>query len=134
MARLLHAYLAPAQLPDQGALQAALTALKLGLKIDGTWSPDAAPAYLPFTLRGEDAGVYIGVQRGATLPEGVDAERSVLVTLKWGGDDREHLAALALAAALADGFGAQIINPDKGSAVEASALKAQAKGLAQELF
>ena len=134
MARLLHVYLAPASLPDQAALQAALNALKLGLKIDGTWSPDAAPSYLPFILHGEDAGVYVGVQRGAALPDGVPAGHDALVTLKWGGDAREHLAALALAAAFADGFGAVVISPDDGSAVASSSLKAKAKALADENF
>jgi hypothetical protein len=134
MARLLHAYLAPARLPDHAALQQALNALKLGLKIDGTWSPDAAPGYLPFILHGEDAGAYVGVQRGATPPNGVPEDASAHISIKWGGDAREHLAALALAAAFIEGFGAVVIAPEEGAPIPASQLKAKAKALADENF
>ena len=43
-------------LPDRAALQQALDGLKLGLKIDGPWSPEGPAGYLPFTVMGEDAG------------------------------------------------------------------------------
>lgn len=138
MARLLHAYLAPDRLPDRAALQAALVAQKLGVKIDGDWPPSAAASYLPFTLQGEDAGVYIGLQTGATLPDTAlaaePAGRSLCLSLRWGGDVREQIAALVVATALAEACGALVIDPETGATQGLSALQAKARTLVEENF
>lgn len=140
MARTLFLLLDPATLPDAAALQASLKTLKLGLKLDGAWAPQGAGGYLPFILQGEDAGVYLSFAPGAGLPAAAAAlagevgARRHGVTIKWGGDAREELAAQALAAALVEGHGALAVDPDSGQARTASVLLGRARALHAEMF
>lgn len=137
MARQLHAHLNPASLPDRAALQQALDALKLGLKIDGPWSPEGPAGYLPFTVMGEDAGVYLGLEHDQPPPQALAPEGSALTArlgLRWGGDAREQLTAVAVAAALATSFGAVVVDPDQSTLRSADALLRQARTLRDENF
>lgn len=137
MARQLHAHLNPASLPDRAALQQALDALKLSLKIDGPWSPEGPAGYLPFTVMGEDAGVYLALEHDQPPPQALAPDGSALTArlgLRWGGDAREQLTALAVAAALADSFGALVVDPDAGTLRPADALLRQARTLRDENF
>lgn len=140
MARCLHAYLDPARMPDRAALQDALKPLGFGLKLDGEWTPFGAGGYLPCTVQGEDAGVYLGFEREAALPDSAAAltdargARPALVTLRWGGDRREELAATALAAALAGSFDAFVIEPERGVRKSLSGLKAHAREIFEGTF
>jgi hypothetical protein len=140
MARILHAYLDPARMPAREELQTALQALRFRFVLDGAWVPYETQDYLPCTLEGEDAGVYVRFEREAALPEAAaalaDAQgaRRAVVQLRWGGDVREQMSAMLIAAALAEGFDALVIDPERGTRKTASALRAQARELHEENF
>lgn len=140
MARTLMLFIDPARLPDRMALQTAIQALRLGLKLDGDWPPATPNAYLPCTLQGEDAGMYVNLGTDAAWPASGAASadqqgsRSSCVALRWGGDPREALAATVVAAALVEGFDALAIEPERGVRKSISSLKAQARELAESSF
>lgn len=138
MARTLNAWLASDRLPDRTTLQAALKRLGFGFKLDGDFSATAMQGYLPCTLEGEDAGLYVQSESGAALPPELAAAPSdpqrLLLKLRWGGDVREHLSALLVAVALARDFGALLLDPDSGAALADDALLKQAKRLHAENF
>lgn len=127
MPRLLNAHLAASRVPTREALQTAIRALGFKLVVEDAYVPFEASGYMPCTLEGEDAGVYLRFER-------VDGTEDVLMQLRWGGDDREHLTACVWGAALAQDCGAQLSNPDTGEAVEASTLLKKARQLKDELF
>ena len=138
MARTLCAYLTPERLPDHDTLQAALTRLAYRFKLDGRFDAATAQAYLPCTLEGEDAGLYLQFEALARVPEpaaaGLADPQRALLRLRWGGDAREHLSACLVAVALARDFGALLVDPDSGTVQADDALLKQAKRLHQENF
>lgn len=140
MARALLLFIDPVRVPDRPALQTAIEALRLGLKLDGDWPPATPNAYLPCTLRGEDAGLYVNISHDAAWPASGAAsadhqgQRSTCVALRWSGDPREALAATVVAAALVEGFDALAIEPERGVRKTISSLKAQARELAENSF
>lgn len=106
MARLLSVHLARERVPARAALQKALGELGFALTLDEGYEPFGAAGYLPCTLDGEDAGFDL---RFAALDAAQQSEgRDTLMSLRWGGDPREQASALAVAAALAQRFGAQV--------------------------
>lgn len=140
MARALHAYLEPERMPERAALQAAIKKLGFALTLDEAWVPFQTTDYLPCTLEGEDAGVYVRFARDAALPEAAAGHaaargaRSAEVQLRWGGDKREELAATIIAGALADTFDALVLEPDRGVRKSTSGLKAHARELHENTF
>jgi hypothetical protein len=137
MGRQLLAYLSPSALPDAQALQRALDALQLGLRLRGTWPPAGGGAELPLSLYGEDACVQVDLQPRQRWPEEVPCEVDVaalelMLALRWSGGPREHLAAVALAAALADGADAQVLEPECRLRVGPAALHTVARELRDE--
>jgi len=139
-ARTLHAFLPEAGVPERAALQAAIDRLGFDLQLDPGWAPHAAPAYLPCTLEGEDAGVYVRFDREAALPAGTEAlaaqrgDRGTGVQLRWGGDAREQLAATLIAAALAEGFDALVVAADGAEMRTLESLQAEARHLHASAF
>lgn len=141
MARTLHAYLPPSRMPAAADLQAAIRQLKFKLSLDEAYAPFAVQGYLPCTLEGEDAGVDMRFEREVAWPDGAPADALAAadglparMLLRWGGDVREQLSALIIAAALAEGFGAVVADPDSARLLTASALRQQARGLLEENF
>jgi hypothetical protein len=73
--------------------------------------------YLPCTLDGEDAGFTIKFQDAAVDAASANlksqlGERDVEIAVKWSGDVRELIAAMAFCAALVQNFGAIVYDPD----------------------
>lgn len=140
MARTLHVYLAPDRMPTRDALQAAIHKLGFGMKLDGDWEPYVTQDYLPCTLQGEDAGVYVRFERDAAWPEAAAAQaaqrgnRSDAVQLRWGGDKREELAATVMAGALVESCDALAYEPERGVRKSLSGLKAHARELHEGTF
>jgi hypothetical protein len=137
LARTLHAYLPVARMPARAALQAAIRQLKFKLSLDEAYAPFEVQGYLPCTLEGEDAGMDMRFERDVAWPDGAAAEAPegpARMLLRWGGDVREHLSALIIAAALADGFGATVVDPDSGRLLSAASLRQQAQALVDENF
>jgi hypothetical protein len=137
LARTLHAYLPVARMPARAALQAAIRQLKFKLSLDEAYAPFEVQGYLPCTLEGEDAGMDMRFERDVAWPAGAAVEAPegpARMLLRWGGDVREHLSALIIAAALADGFGATVVDPDSGRLLSAASLRQQAQALVDENF
>lgn len=138
MARVLIAFVEPQRMPARAALQAAIQQMRFALVVDEAWVPFETCDYLPCTLEGEDAGVYVRFEREAALPAAAasldQGGRSASVQLRWGGDQRERLAASIVAAALAEGFDALVLEPEAGTPRTGDQLKADARKLHAELF
>ena len=140
MARILHAYLDPARMPERAALQVAIKSLGFAMAVDELWQPFGAQAYVPCTLEGEDAGVEVRFERDAELPPAAAAHaqargaRSALVQLRWGGDRREELSGTIIAAALADQFDALVLDPERGVRKSVSGLRAHAREIHEGTF
>lgn len=137
MARALIAFVEPQRMPARAALQAAIRQMRFALVVDEAWVPFETCDYLPCTLEGEDAGVYVRFEREAALPAAAAVDqggRSASVQLRWGGDQRERLAASIVAAALAESFDALVLEPEAGTPRMAEQLKADARKLHAELF
>jgi hypothetical protein len=124
MPRAQSAFLVRKDVPARKDLQKAIEGLKFKVTLDDGYAPFKTSGYLPCTLDGEDAGFTIKFQDAA--PEGASAnlksalgERDVEIALKWSGDVRELIAAMAFSAALVQNFGAIIYDPD-GDKVYAS--------------
>ena len=139
MARARTAYLNRADVPDRAALQAALDAFKLKLVLDDGYVPLETSGYLPCTLHGEDAGFTLrfrdvgedGGKYPALAP--VLGARDVAADIKWTGDIREEVSAMAVLAALAGAFGAVVHDSEKDALIEAKKLLSRAKEGAEEL-
>lgn len=101
MARTYTVYLNADKIPTLHALQAAIKALDFKLILDEGYVPLQNSAYLPCTLDGEDAGVILRFEASQEF-----AGKDTAMTLQWGGDPREQVSALMIAATLAHGFGA----------------------------
>lgn len=139
MARAQTAYLMRADVPDRAALQAAIDAFKLKLVLDDGYAPFETSGYLPCTLHGEDAGFTLRFRdaegdagKFPALAGGLGG-RDVAMDIKWSGDIREEISALAVCAALAGSFGAVLHDADKDALVEGKKLLARAKAGAEEL-
>lgn len=138
MARALVAFIARADVPARAALQTAIDALKLKLVLDDGYVPLESSGYLPCTLDGEDAGFTLRF-RPADTPAPSPAVAAVLdgrdvaMEVRWSGDVREQISALGVCAALAAGFGALVIDPDKDAPIEGKALAARAKAALEEI-
>lgn len=139
MARARTAYLLRADVPDRAALQAALDAFKIKLVLDDGYVPLETSGYLPCTLHGEDAGFTLrfrdagddGGKFAALAP--ALGTRDVAADIKWSGDIREEVSAMAVLAALAGSFGAVVHDPEKDALIEAKKLLARAREGAEEL-
>lgn len=139
MARALCAFLHRADVPTRAALQPAVDALKLKVTLDDGYVPLKSSGYLPCTLDGEDAGFTIRF-RDADAP--LDAMpnlkaaldgRDVAVDVKWSGDVREKVSALAVCAALAGSFGAIVHDAEGDKLLTAAQLTARAREGLEEL-
>lgn len=130
MPRTFHVHVLPDAMPDLHGLQAAIKQLKFKLTLDEAYAPFETQGYLPCTLEGEDAGVDMRFARD--VPG--QGERTSVMTLKWGGDPREHLSALVIAAAMASSFGAEVVDPDAATVVPSTALIKQARALLEDHF
>lgn len=121
MARMFTVFMPRSRIPDRPALQAAIRALSLPLKLEEEFAPSATSAYLPCTLDGEDAGFTLRLDGNAEIAD----EKAALI-LQWGGDPREKVAALMVAAALAQAFGA-MVKDEKAATTSAQELLALAR-------
>ncbi len=130
MPRTFHIQSKADAMPDRDLLQSAIKALKFKLTLDEAYAPFETAGYLPCTLEGEDAGVDMRFERDVPGAEGRDA----LMRLKWGGDPREHLSALIIAAAMTQAASAEVIDPDKGVTIEQAELLKQARELLEDRF
>ena len=130
MPRTFHVHAAASAMPELAALQAAIRQLRFKLTLDEAYAPFETQGYLPCTLEGEDAGVDMRFARDIAD----HGERDALMTLKWGGDPREELSALIIAAAMAESFGAEVTDPDKAGPIPASGLLRQARSLLEDSF
>ncbi|PWB79419.1 MAG: hypothetical protein C3F11_20835 [Methylocystaceae bacterium] len=139
MARRHVLYIDRADLPDRAARQAAIDAAKINVTIDHGYAPFEIEGYLPCTLEGEDAGFDIRFsQRNASapLPPGLAAaigSRDVAIALKWTSDPREKIAAFAFSAALAQGFGAIVHDPEQDALIADQALLKQARAALEDI-
>jgi len=124
-------YLKQSSAPDRRALQEAVDRLGFDLQLDHGFSLLNAKGYQPCTLDGEDAGFDLrSASTPAAPPAGVAGllgDRDAALTLRWAGDPREELAALAVCVALAENFGALVHDPDTDAVSSAEALLAAAR-------
>jgi hypothetical protein len=134
MARALTAYLKKADVPSRKALQAALDPLGFKVVVDDDYAPLKSKGYVPCALDGEDAGFDLRFQdvEAETRSKLSLGEDSVAMALRWGGDPREELAALAVAVALAQQFGA-IVEEPAGAALSVDELLARARKASNSL-
>lgn len=132
MARALTVYLERDAVPTRKALQQAIDALNLPLKLDDDYVPFETAGYLPCTLDGEDAGFDL---RFKTLPADLAdssslkasiGRRDTVIALKWNSDPREEGAALIYCAALAGSFGALVHDADSDALLSCNQLVARA--------
>jgi hypothetical protein len=124
MPRAQSAYLNRKDVPARKELQKAIDGLKFKVTLDDGYTPFKTSGYLPCTLDGEDAGFTIKFQDVAAdaAPANLKSQlgdRDVEIALKWSGDVREYIAAMAVSAALVNNFGAIVHDPD-GDKVYAS--------------
>lgn len=127
------AVLERAHVPAREALQNALKGLKFKLSIDETYTPFESAGYLPCTLNGEDGGLDIRFEAAdGYLNQHPDlrtetGQRDTLITLRSGGDPREDVCALMIAAVLAHDFSAIVHDPKKGVILTAEQLISRAR-------
>jgi hypothetical protein len=124
MPRAQSAFLNRKDVPARKDLQKAIDGLKFKVTLDDGYAPFKSQGYLPCTLDGEDAGFNIKFQDVAadaapTNLKSVLGDRDVEIAVKWSGDVREYIAAMAVCAALVNNFGAIVHDPD-GDKVYAS--------------
>lgn len=139
MARRHVIYIDRARLPDRAAHQAAIDAAKINLTIDHGYAPFETEGYLPCTLEGEDAGFDIRFSErdaSAALSPALAAaigSRDASIAVKWSSDPREKIAAFVFSAALAQGFGAIIYDPDADAPIADQSLLKQARAALEEI-
>lgn len=128
-----------ADVPTREALQAALKEFKFKLSIDEAYAPFASVDYLPCTLNGEDGGLKLRfdalepyLDQHPELKDHIGG-RDTLISLKSGGDPREDVCVLMLAAVLAGKFGAVVHHPKKNTLTPADKLLSQARSQFAEL-
>jgi hypothetical protein len=123
MSRIRTATLPSRALPDAAALNRALKDERLPLSVDPAWGVAMEPGYMPCTLAGEDAGFQL--QRA-------EASGQLVLTVRWGGDPRERVAALAVLTALAGRFEATV-DDSAGTTHDAAALAKATRAALAEL-
>lgn len=120
MAHKYIAYIESSKVPDLAALQAAIKALGFKLTIDEAYVPLKFSGYLPCTLDGEDAGFTLKFD-SSDMPG-----KDTAVTLQSGGDPREDVTVLIIAATMASAFGASVQDgkqqPTSAETLQATAL------------
>lgn len=131
MARTHTLYLAHADVPARAPLQQAIKDLKVSVVLDADYAPFETAGYLPVTVEGEDAGCDMRFQTDCAhaLAPGKD----VGLTIKWGGDIREFIAASVISAALARSFGGVIVG-EGDALVSADDLLKKARTAIEESF
>ncbi|WP_374547083.1 hypothetical protein [Rhodoblastus sp.] len=135
MARALTAFLKREAVPARKALQGALDPLGFKVVLDDDYIPLKSKGYIPCALDGEDAGFdlrFQEVEAEARAKYGL-AEDAVGMAIRWGGDPREELAALAVLVALALDFGALVAEPGAAAPLAAEDLLAKARKAAQSV-
>jgi hypothetical protein len=135
MARALTAYLKKDVVPTRKALQGALDPLGFKVVLDDDYAPLRTRGYLPCALDGEDAGFDLRFEEASAEARSAPGlpEDAVAMAIRWGGDPREELAALATLAALAGAFGAVVVDPGNGATLSGEDLLARARKCAQSL-
>lgn len=139
MSQLQSAILTRSDVPTREALHEAIKALKFKLSVDESYAPFESAGYLPCTLNGEDGGLTIRFDALepylSQFPDLKDqaGQRDTLISLRSGGDPREDVCVLMLAAALAEKFGAIVHDPKKGTITPADKLAGQARSQFAEL-
>lgn len=136
MARLFTAYLVRSDVPALGALQQAIATLRFKLVLDDAYKPFESAGYLPCSLDGEDGGFdlrVLGVEADPA-PAAVQAQlggRDVAMAMRWGGDPREKACVLMVCAALAEDFGALVLDGECDCTRNASELIEMARVAAE---
>ncbi len=137
MPRAHSVYLTRTNVPAHKELQQAIKGLKFKVTLDDDYKPFKTSGYLPCTLDGEDAGFTIKFQDVAeAVPAPVKAAldgRDVEIALKWTGDIRELIAAMAFSAALVKDFGAIVYDPDGDKVYASEEFLAKAKEAAESI-
>jgi hypothetical protein len=135
MARALTAYLKKDDVPARKALQGALDPYGFKVVVDDDYAPFKTKGYVPCALDGEDAGFDLRFQDvdAETRAKVSLPEDAVAMAIRWGGDPREELAALAVAVALAERFSATVEEPGTGAPLSAEELLARARKAAKSL-
>jgi hypothetical protein len=137
MARAQTVYLNSGDIPARKALQAALDQLGFKLVLDDSVEPLKTKGYLSCTLDREDAGFDLRFKKAEEdLYPGIKSElgsRDVAMSLRWAGDPREELAALAVCAALVGKFGAIAHEPEQDKLLSLDHLLARARKAAASL-
>jgi hypothetical protein len=135
MARALTIYLKRDDVPARKALQGALDPLGFKIVLDEAYAPFATKGYVPCALDGEDAGFNLRFAEVETEARSEFAlgDDAVAIVIRWGGDPREELAAVAVAAAFIEGFDATVASPETGTKLSAEELRAKARQLANSL-
>jgi hypothetical protein len=133
MARTHIVYLNRRDVPARKPLQEAINQLGFKVTLDDDYAPFETEGYLPCTFDGEDAGFDL---RFENVEEDISPEvkfsigaRDVAMKLRWSGDPREQLAAVAVSAALVERFGAIIHEPDHNRSLSLEVLLAKAREL-----
>ncbi len=138
MPRAQSAYLLRKDVPARKDLQKAIDGLKFKVTLDDGYAPFKSSGYLPCTLDGEDAGFNIKFQdvaadaAPANLKSSLDG-RDVEIAVKWSGDVREYIAAMAVCAALVNNFGAIVHDPDGDKVYASDAFIEKAKEAAASI-
>jgi hypothetical protein len=103
MAQTLTAFLLRDTIPERAALQASIKALGFKLTLEDDYVSFASSTYLPCTLDGEDAGFTMRF-----IDSQIVTEKDAGIVLKSGGDPREEVTVLMIAATLASSFNAVV--------------------------
>lgn len=123
--------------PTLSELHGVLKSLKFKLTVDEAYTPFETSGYLPCTINGEDGGINIAFDSAAdvladpsvaNLPEAIDTA----IRLKSGGDPREDVCVLMIAAALAQSNSTVAFGPSR-SPVSAGQLVTDARRRFSEL-
>jgi hypothetical protein len=135
MARALTAYLKKEDVPSREALQRALDPMGFRIVVDNDYTPFETKGYVPCALDGEDAGFDLRFQEAGAESQSKFslADDAVVMALRWGGDPREELAALAVASALALQFGATVEEPGANDPLSPEEVLAKARMAAKSL-
>jgi len=118
MARKYTAFIKSSKVPDLAILQAAIKSLDFKLTLDDSYTPLKFSGYLPCTLDGEDAGCTLKFE-ASDMPD-------TTIVLQGGGDPREQVTVLIIAATLASTFGASV-QDDKQQPASSESLLAAAR-------
>ena len=135
MARAMTVYSKRENVPSRKALQDALDPLGFKIVVDDAYAPFASKGYVPCALDGEDAGFDLRFQEveAETRAKFALSADSVAMALRWGGDPREELVALAVGAALANQFGGIAEEPGASERLSADELFERARKAAKSL-